>query len=309
MVHPTVAQLADVGDRGPEGVDRERQHDRVEVAVADHPPLGRHDQRVVVHRRELDLDRGRGGASTNSRKAPWTCGRDAERQRVLHRARCRRAEQRSLPARKRPDAAAADRAGRGPASPQRRPDRRSRGCPRSPRAKPPATRSAAVGEALRRGRPASAAQPDGHAVRRDQGQAVLRARARAAPCRPRRAPRRRRGSRPRILPCRARSTTWAIAAMCIRSDAPTDPIAGTTGWTPASSMATSAARRRDSRPRRRARSREPDGHRRPDDLGRERVAERAVVAGDDAPPGRRPRRLARHALRRACGRGRCSGRR
>ena len=47
--------------------------------------------------------------------------------------------------------------------------------------------------------------------------------------------------------------TLAIAAMCMRSDAPTEPIAGTTGWTPCFSMATSCRATPGSPPPRRAR--------------------------------------------------------
>ena len=41
MVHSAIAQLADMGDRRPQRVGREGHRDRVEVAVADHPPLER----------------------------------------------------------------------------------------------------------------------------------------------------------------------------------------------------------------------------------------------------------------------------
>ena len=68
VVHPPVAQLADVGERGPQSVNRERERDRMEVAVAEHAGRSRrHDERVVIHRREFQLDGRRGAASTNSR--------------------------------------------------------------------------------------------------------------------------------------------------------------------------------------------------------------------------------------------------
>ena len=117
---------------------------------------------------------------------------------------------------------------------QRRPGRRSTGCRRSPRASSGERRGRRRRRRQsRRGLPAARRMPD--RTRRSPRSARGRPSAGAdgAPGRPR-AQRlaRRQGSRPRLRPCPRPIATCAIAAMCIRSEAPTEPIAGTTGWTP-----------------------------------------------------------------------------
>ena len=132
VVHPPVRELADVGRRGAEGVEREREHHRVEVAVAQHPPGRDVDERVVVHRVELELRRHRGAArrTRGTRRGPAArpgtrAGPGPSAGRRARTAGCRRGT-RGCSSPRRAGPARAWRAGR--------PRRGPTGCRRSPRA-------------------------------------------------------------------------------------------------------------------------------------------------------------------------------
>ena len=71
--------------------------------------------------------------------------------------------------------------------------------------------------------------PDRHAVGRDQREAVLRFEDDGLEAGPRQGLGARAGPRPRPRRDRVPIRTWAIAAMCMRSDAPTEPVRATTG--------------------------------------------------------------------------------
>ena len=94
-------------------------------------------------------------------------------------------------------------------------------------------------------------------------------------------------SRPRLR----RSAGGASAVISTRSPAPIEPSDGITGWTPALSAATSAAKTcgrnagAADRQHRRA-----GKHRRPHDLDRQRLADRAAAPFEQAGAGRRWRR-------------------
>ena len=75
-----------MGDRHAQGVEGERHDDRVEVAVADHRPVGDRHERVVAERVELDLDRPPRIGYELVQRAVHLRG-DAEGQRILDRAR------------------------------------------------------------------------------------------------------------------------------------------------------------------------------------------------------------------------------
>ena len=240
VAHAALAELPDVGDGDPQGVEGDGQHHGVEVAVADEGLLGQRHQRVVAGRVELDLDRPAGQGHVLAQR-PVDLGHDPERQRVLDRVGGPALQQVAAGQGAAQWSAASIWPGKGLALAT---------AGRTIDGLPPV---ASIDRAA-----ATSAAPAARAARSTTSPAwpieMLLAENRASPSLASSTsgamPARRRASPPGMVSPRYSArprpiATWATPAIWAMSPAPTEARSGTTGWTPAFSMLarTSAAAR------------------------------------------------------------------